>query len=153
MSEKIYCTSCGAENNPDNTFCGMCGADLKATATPVSQPAETTTYIPPAQTQTYGAPTTTYTPVPPKSGKATAALVIGIISLVGLTWLSWLILGPLISGPLLIVTIVGIVMGAQARKEVPGDRNGQIGMILCIVSVLIQFGGFLFNLIYLLLWF
>lgn len=70
----------------------------------------------------------------PSSGKATASLVLGIISLV----LSWIAFANVLS---IICGIIGVVLGAGARKELPpygGRGTATAGMVCSIIALVIS---------------
>lgn len=112
MSEKVFCTACGAENNKEGKFCVNCGNKLETPVMPAAEDVQqttvetdaqgndasaangtstvetTTTYSQADNTYTYSQPAVTYyaEPEPAKQGGykgvAIAALVCGIVSLV-----------------------------------------------------------------------
>ncbi|MBE7022245.1 MAG: hypothetical protein E7414_03400 [Ruminococcaceae bacterium] len=68
-----------------------------------------------------------------KKGKAIASLVLGIISLVA-AWLGW---GAIVS---LVLAIVGMILGSQAKKEMPADQAGmaKAGFILSLIGLILS---------------
>ncbi|MBK5233956.1 MAG: DUF4190 domain-containing protein [Thermoleophilia bacterium] len=73
----------------------------------------------------------------PKSGKATAAMVLGICGCATLVFCSWLITG----FPSLVLGILAIIFGVQAKKEIDatpgleGRGQAQAGFIMGLVTV------------------
>lgn len=70
------------------------------------------------------------------NGKATASLVLGIIALV------LIIVGivlPIIS-PLLgiVLSIIGLILGIQVKKEDPNNSQAKIGVIINIISLILN---------------
>ena len=156
MSSKIICQSCGAENKEMNTFCGTCGARLTQASTS-SNITYTTQQLPSTPSSI------TIVTVPPfKSTKAIIAMILGILSLVLFSWISWLIIGWANSLPLLVLPIVGFILGFIANNEYkkyiqqsPSEQNKSknstqaiLGIILSLIGFFVQLGGFLFNLIW-----
>lgn len=64
------------------------------------------------------------------NGKATASLVLGIISFVFIFTGSYAILG-------MILAIIGLVLGIQANKEVGPSGSARAGVILCIIGLVL----------------
>ena len=64
----------------------------------------------------------------PSNGMAIAALVCGILGIVG----SFI---PIVCYFTLILAIVGLVLGVKARKEQPGNGMATAGMVLGIIGV------------------
>ncbi|MBE5967656.1 MAG: hypothetical protein E7255_11950 [Lachnospiraceae bacterium] len=62
------------------------------------------------------------------NGKATASLVLGIISLVFIFFGTYAFLG-------IILAIIGLVLGIQAKKEDPNDSKARAGVVLSIVGL------------------
>lgn len=61
-------------------------------------------------------------------GKATASLVLGIISLVFIFFNVYALIG-------LILAIIGLVLGMQVKKEQPESTNAKVGVVLCIIGI------------------
>ncbi len=61
-------------------------------------------------------------------GKATASLVLGIISLVFIFVGSFAFIG-------MILAIIGLVLGISAKKENPEDGKAKAGVILSIIGL------------------
>lgn len=74
---------------------------------------------------------------PPKSGKATAAMVLGICSLATLVFCAWIITG----FPSLILGILAIVFGVQGKNEIDanpgleGRGQAQAGFVMGLITV------------------
>jgi hypothetical protein len=64
-------------------------------------------------------------------GKATAALVLGIIGMV-----AWLL--PIIGLP---VSIVGLILAVNARRAFPGYGVATAGYVLCIIALVLSAGN------------
>lgn len=62
------------------------------------------------------------------NNKATASLVLGIISLVFIFFNVFAFVG-------MILAIIGLVLGIQVRKEDPSDGKAKAGVILCIIGL------------------
>lgn len=66
---------------------------------------------------------------PPKSnGKATASLVLGIISLVFIFFGIYAFIG-------FILAVIGLILGIQVKKTDPGNGHAKAGVILCIIGL------------------
>ena len=85
------CNNCGSQMPDEAVVCTVCGAPLAASQVPQQ----------PYQQQAYQQPYQQTNVQPAGSGKATASLVLGIVSIV---------LGSLLFG------IIGVVLGVQARN-------------------------------------
>jgi hypothetical protein len=92
---------------------------------------------PPVQQPVGAAPQTVVVQAPPKSGKATAAMVLGICSLATLVFCAWLITG----FPSLVLGILAIVFGHQAKGEIEknpglaGRGQAQAGFVMGLITV------------------
>jgi uncharacterized membrane protein len=62
------------------------------------------------------------------NGKATASLVLGIISLVFIFFNIYAFIG-------VIMAVVGLILGIQAKKENPADSRAKAGVILSIIGL------------------
>lgn len=62
------------------------------------------------------------------NGKSLASLVLGIISLVFIFFGTFAFIG-------MILAIVGLVLGIQAKKESPNDGKAKAGVILSIIGL------------------
>ncbi|NLK28946.1 MAG: hypothetical protein GX306_11495 [Clostridiales bacterium] len=62
------------------------------------------------------------------NGKATASLVLGIISLVFIFFGTYAFIG-------MVLAIIGLVLGIQAKKESPDDGKAKAGVILSIIGL------------------
>lgn len=62
------------------------------------------------------------------NGKATASLVLGIISLVFIFFGTYALAG-------IVLAIIGLVLGIQAKKEDPNDSKAKAGVILSIIGL------------------
>jgi hypothetical protein len=68
---------------------------------------------------------------PPSKGKATASLVLGIVSLV-VAWFGW---GAIVA---IVLAIIGIILGVGARKELTPEQGRGLataGMICSIIAL------------------
>jgi zinc-ribbon domain len=130
----MTCSNCGSPLDQDAAFCGNCGRAIVATAGPASA----TPSSPPVPTAAPGANVAYAVNTPPaapqnKDGKATAAMVLGIISLI-----AWLI--PLVGIP---VTVLALVFGIRHRhavnhgQAVAGIVMGSISIPLILFSIYI----------------
>ena len=61
-------------------------------------------------------------------GKATASLVLGIVSLVFIFFGTFAFIG-------MILAIIGLVLGISAKKENPEDGKAKAGIVLCIIGL------------------
>ena len=108
----MTCTTCGHANQFDAQFCSQCATQLSKGSTPVdpSSPRPVgTPYNPYAGAAPYTpsfAPHGAYAPPPPASGNATAALVLGILSLA-------------------VCSIMGPIAWAIGKGELDKIRSGQ----------------------------
>lgn len=83
------------------------------------------------QQQNYQQPPMGYQPQKPQSnGKATAALVLGILSVVCL----FLQVIPFVGIIGIVLGIVGLILGISAKKEAPSGM-ATAGIVLCIISI------------------
>lgn len=115
----MKCNYCGADNKEGAKFCASCGAELKEKAKKEEVKEEKVEVKPtPVQTQPVVADKTT-------DGKATASLVLGIVSL--FVWcLSW------------ILSLIGLILGI-ASKEKSGKRTAGIvinAIVLALSTIL-----------------
>lgn len=62
------------------------------------------------------------------NGKATASLVLGIISLVFIFFGTFAFIG-------MILAIIGLILGIQAKKESPADGKAKAGVVLSIIGL------------------
>lgn len=62
------------------------------------------------------------------NGKAVASLVLGIISLVFIFFNTFAFIG-------MILAIIGLVLGIQAKKENPADSKAKAGVVLSIIGL------------------
>lgn len=62
------------------------------------------------------------------SGKATASLVLGIISIVFIFFNVYAFIG-------IILAIIGLVLGIQAKKDNPQDGKATAGVVLSIIGL------------------
>ena len=99
----IYCSECGKQISEYALTCPNCGAPVSIPMQPKSSPS---------------------VPKRESSGKATAALILGISSLI-----AWLF--PLFGYP---VSIIGIVFGCIAIKQNSQNKQGVVGAWLSAVG-------------------
>ncbi len=64
------------------------------------------------------------------SGKGTASLVLGIISVVFIFTGTFALIG-------MILAIVGLVLGIQGKKENPEDGKAKAGVVLSIIGLVL----------------
>ncbi len=62
------------------------------------------------------------------NNKATASLVLGIVSLVFIFFNMYAFVG-------IILAIIGLVLGIQVQKESPENGTAKAGVILCIIGL------------------
>lgn len=62
------------------------------------------------------------------NGKATASLVLGIVSIVFIFFNVYAFIG-------LILAIIGLIIGIQAQKESPENGMAKAGVVLCIIGL------------------
>ena len=149
MEDKIYCPKCGAPNEKNNRFCGICGVNLievsieeaktvQITGTPTQQPAQVV-YVYPQQEKKQ-----------PITVLEVTGMIIGIISLLILSWVSlfsylWM---PFMY---LAFSIIGIILSAISVKE--NTAIGVTGLVTSILGGLSQIGWCIFSIIlYLTFW-
>ena len=90
--------------------------------------------VPPAGGYNYGAPAPGGQPVVPESGKATASMVLGIISIV--CWFfGWSTIASLI------LSIVGLVLASQAKAAGNDTGTRKAGFVLNLIGLI---GGAVF---------
>ena len=65
-----------------------------------------------------------------KGGKGTASLVLGIISIVFIFFNIYAFIG-------LILAIIGLILGIQAKKINPNDGQAKAGVVLCIIGIVL----------------
>jgi hypothetical protein len=112
----MVCKQCGTEVPEGVKFCPSCGAPVEAEAKEAGQASGPMTL---PDTGGQGAPSgPSYAPPKKNNGKAIASLVLGILALVSF-FTGW---GAIVG---LILGVVGIVMGVNAKKEI--DATGQEG--------------------------
>ncbi len=115
MNEKIYCTSCGAENDASARFCVSCGASLETSGQ--DQNTETC----------YSAPEET-----PKKGSyigvAIASLVCGILSLLCCPLACC---GSCCGSPNVLLALAAIVLGIVTLVKTFEGRGMAIAGIIC----------------------
>ena len=117
------CNNCGSQMPDEAVSCTVCGSPLTTDQVPQQQVPQQQPYQQQAYQQPYQQmPYQQMAPVP-GNGKATAALVLGILSLI----ICGLPLG-----------IIGIVLGVQARNEmpegVPGRGKATAGLVCSIIG-------------------
>ena len=129
------CNNCGSQMPDEAVSCTVCGAPLTASQPQQpyqQQPYQQQPYQQPYQQQAYQQP---YQAQPYQqqpmyvdngaSGKATASLVLGILSLI-------------ICGLGLPLGIIGLVLGVQARNAMPEGTPGRgkatAGMVMSIIA-------------------
>lgn len=66
----------------------------------------------------------------PSDGKATASMVLGIISLVFIFFNIYAFIG-------LILAIIGLILGIQAKKANPENGQAKAGVVLCIIGIVL----------------
>jgi heme/copper-type cytochrome/quinol oxidase subunit 2 len=122
----MTCSNCGSPLDQGAAFCGNCGRQISAA--PVTPP------LPPAPAANVAYAVSTPPAAPQKKdGKATASMVLGIVSLI-----AWLI--PLIGIP---VTVMALVFGIRHRhaanhgQAVAGIVMGCISIPLILFSIYI----------------
>ena len=135
------CNNCGSQMPDEAVVCTVCGAPLAASQVPQQpyqqqayqqpyqqqayqqQPYQQQAYQQPYQQQVYQQPYQQTNVQPAGSGKATASLVLGIVSIV---------LGSLLFG------IIGVVLGVQARNMMPEGTPGRgkatAGLVCSIIG-------------------
>lgn len=133
------CSQCGSENDDSLNFCTGCGVALEVSKSePEFQPQnqQQPEYQQQQQTQ-YQQPgyQPLLAPPPGSKGKATAALVLGIIGVV--TW--YISIFNIVS---LIISIVGIVLAVKARNEIQVGYEGRglatAGLVLSIIGTVLS---------------
>ena len=117
----MTCSNCGSPLDKDAAFCGNCGRALVANS---GAPAAAPPPVAPSNNVAYAVPGDPAPPSTQGNGQATAAMVLGIISLI-----AWLI--PLIGIP---VTTLALLFGIRNRKS---GRKGQAvaGIVMGCISV------------------
>jgi heme O synthase-like polyprenyltransferase len=75
-------------------------------------------------------------PAPKSNGKATASMVLGIVSLV------CLVIGGFTGGILslagVVTSIVGLILGVKAKKEDPTNGKAKAGFIMSLISLILN---------------
>ncbi len=109
----MYCSKCGTQNSPENTYCANCGAPLSPQSVP-------------AMAQYQAAPAVGRR----TSGMAIAGMVLGILSfLLNFIWFIPSILA-------IIFSAIGLVQTGQGRNT--GGRGMAIAGLICgIIAALI----------------
>ena len=103
----MYCNKCGTKLNGTEKFCIHCGTEIN-------------------QNNNYNVPTEK----PKSSGKKTASIVLGIISLCGI----FLIIFSPIS---FILALIGLIIGIKANKEVSNVAGIVINAISLFLSLIL----------------
>ncbi len=150
MEDKIYCPNCGTTNDRGSSFCGSCGEQIESktqgihTAEPVtpSQPIPQPT----PSTPQYQQQRTTKSE-PRFLILGIIGLIIGIISLLVLSWQVWFtsnIWVPLIYFG---ISVIGFTLSAISIKK--GNKGISItGLILSILGGIPQIGAVLFIMLF-----
>lgn len=131
----MTCKSCGYENAEGSVFCANCGASMEA---PAVEPVVETTYEQPVEV---------VAPAKKSNGMTIAALILGIVGLVGNTICSCLC-GCLGGAPSLLMSIAGLVLGivAMNKSKKEGEKNNMaltaiilsgVGILLYIIFALV----------------
>lgn len=138
------CKYCGQEVKENQAYCTNCGAEQIRQAEPQAEPV----FQQPVYTQPdYGQSQYNYQSAQPQqpvqnNSKGTAALVLGIISLLGNTVCNCLC-GCIGGLPTLITSIVGLILGNnavnEARAQGREDKNASMGKTLCIIALILFF--------------
>lgn len=158
MSEKVFCTACGAENNKEGKFCVNCGNKLETPVMPAAEEvqqttAETdtqgydasaandastvetaTTYSQADNTYTYSQPAVTYYAEPEAEkkggykGVAIAALICGIVSLVCCPAGCC---GACVRGFNILIAIAAVVLGIITLVKAFDGKGMAIAGIVC----------------------
>ncbi len=146
------CLNCGADNPEGAQFCGRCGASLARPAPggspPQSVPPQGPQGAPPPPIQEYGAsppppppgplpPYPAYPPVQQNSGKATASLILGIVGI---------FVCPLIC------SVLAIILGSQAKKEIEASGGMLGGMSMANAGLILGIVGLVIYLITIVIW-
>lgn len=144
MEEKIYCPQCGAANDTKNQFCGSCGGRIKETS-PIGQP-QTIAITP--STQQPGQVVYVQTQQPKKQEITVIGiigLVIGIISLLVLSWVSlfsYLWMPFMYLG----IVLIGIILSAISVRQ--NTAIGVTGLVTGILGGMAQIGWCIFAAIF-----
>ena len=120
------CSNCGSQM-PDEVFsCTVCGSPLAASQVsqqPYQQPYQQPVYQQPYQQPVYQQPYPQIGIPVPGNGKATASLILGILGILF---------------PTLILSVIGIVLGVQARnimpEGTPGRGKATAGLICSVIG-------------------
>ncbi len=146
------CMNCGADNPEGAQFCGGCGASLEQPAPgaqpPAGVPPTGPQGAPPPPWQGYGAPPPAppagplppypaYAPSQQNSGKATASLILGIVGI---------FICPLIC------SVLAIILGSQAKKEIEASGGMLGGMGMATAGIILGIVGLVIHLIWIIIW-
>lgn len=150
MEDKIYCPTCGAPNNRENSFCGSCGVQMDsktqgfpaatpvAPSQPIPQPTPSTTPYQPQQQPVYVVQQQVATQSEPVFlTLGIIGLVIGTLSLLFFSWHVWFSYGLWVPFVYLGISIIGIILSAISIKK--GNKGISItGLVLSILGGLTQ---------------
>jgi hypothetical protein len=130
----MYCTSCGAQIDEGMKFCTNCGTRLvqhQAEERNAENSDSSAAYH-------YHTPPSSIPAPEQSSGKAVAALILGILSAsINLSWLSWIGIVGLILG------IAGMILAISERKQSPSGM-ATAGFVLSIIGTVISLSKVLF---------
>ncbi len=124
----MFCSKCGAQIDDQAQFCPQCGTTSPVMAQPPAPPPG-----PPTQQPPYAVPgqyVPQYTPPPPTDGKATASLVLGILSVI--------CFGALAGIPAIILGHVSRSNIQKSGGKLKGEGLALAGLIMGYFSLVIS---------------
>lgn len=128
----MFCNNCGTQIEDGAAFCPNCGAGT--TPTPV---AETPVYQAPVNEMPYQQPVASAAAPKASNGMATAALLCGIFSLV-ICLLGSIMFGVWGAAIALVLGIVAVVLGINAKKATNGDSKASAGFICGLIGLILS---------------
>src|SRR6266404_2034884 len=124
----MFCSKCGAQIDDQAQFCPQCGTTSPVMAQPPAPPPGPPTQQPPYAVSGQYVPQ--YTPPPPTDGKATASLVLGILSVI--------CFGALAGIPAIILGHVSRSNIQKSGGKVKGEGLALAGLIMGYFSLVIS---------------
>lgn len=123
----MFCNNCGSQIEEGTAFCPNCGAATNPA--PAADPV--------VETPVYQAPVANTTVSGTSNGMATAALVCGIFSLV-IGVIGSIMFGVWSAAVALVLGIVAVVLGTNAKKTTNNDSKASAGFICGLIGLIVS---------------